>query len=47
MLRFLQVRDDIDRFFEQLCEEKDMNISGKDEAEIYAEYIKQFIWVKI
>ena len=47
MLRFLQAQDDIDKFFEELCKEKAISMNSKDEAEIYAEYIKQFIWVKI
>ncbi len=47
MPRFLQVQDNTDKIFEELCKEKPININSKDESEIYAKYIKSYIWVKI
>ncbi len=47
MPRFLQVQDNTDKIFEELCKEKPININSKDESVIYAEYIKSSIWVKL
>ncbi|WP_213974113.1 hypothetical protein [Tepidanaerobacter acetatoxydans] len=44
MEKSLQFDKDRENFYKNLFKEKNMNI--KDEAEIYAEYIKKFTWVK-
>ncbi|WP_296971459.1 hypothetical protein [Tepidanaerobacter sp. EBM-38] len=47
MAKSLQFDKDRENFYKNLFKEKNMNIKNiKDEAEIYAEYIKEFTWVK-
>lgn len=37
----------IDDFLEKFRQEKNLNSYHKDRAEIYADYIKEFMWVDI
>lgn len=39
--------EDMDDFLEKIRLEKNLNSSQKDRAEIYADYVKEFLWVKI